>query len=137
MKHRLLSGFISVIAISILILPHASFGVSSKVLDAGGVGAKVTDKTGLGNTSVTDATGNVINIVLGFLAVIAVVLCLYAGFLWMTAAGDEEKITKAKDILKAAVIGLIIIFIADGISLTVIYYLNGATGGGLDFSKFL
>jgi hypothetical protein len=33
-------------------------------------------------------------------------LMIYAGILWMTAAGEEDKVTKAKNILKAAIIGL-------------------------------
>ena len=58
----------------------------------------------------------IINVFLGFLGIIAVVLIIWAGFNWMTAAGNEEKIDKAKDTLTAAVIGLIIILAAWGIS---------------------
>ena len=53
--------------------------------------------------------GRIIQITLSFLGVIALLLVIYAGFLWTTSGGDEDKITKAKKILKNAVIGLIII----------------------------
>jgi hypothetical protein len=53
-----------------------------------------------------------INVALGFLGIIAVVIVLYGGFMWMTAAGNEERITKAKQILTAGIIGLIIIIMA-------------------------
>lgn len=58
----------------------------------------------------------VINIVLGVLGTIATILIFYAGFLWMTAAGNEENVTKAKSIMSAAVIGLVIILAAFSIS---------------------
>ncbi|MCX6793321.1 MAG: pilin [Candidatus Falkowbacteria bacterium] len=51
----------------------------------------------------------VIKAFLSILGVIFVILMILAGFNWMTANGDEEKINKAKDTLRAAVIGLIII----------------------------
>lgn len=57
----------------------------------------------------------VINVLLGLLAAIAVSLAIYGGFIWMTSGGNEEKISKAKKILKNAVIGLAIILAAWGI----------------------
>ena len=47
----------------------------------------------------------IINIALLFLGVIAVGLIIYAGFLWMTSGGNEDKIDKAKNTLKNAIIG--------------------------------
>ena len=41
---------------------------------------------------------------------IALVIIVYAGFLWMTSAGNEEKVGEAKKIITAGIIGLIIIF---------------------------
>lgn len=67
---------------------------------------------------------------LGILAIIAVVLVLYGGFMWMTSGGNEEKIERAKLILKNALIGLVIILAAWGIVLYVLRILSGATGTG-------
>ena len=50
-----------------------------------------------------------INWMLGLLATIALVLCLYGGFLMVTAAGDDTKQKKGMTILKQAGIGIIII----------------------------
>ncbi|MDR0860267.1 MAG: hypothetical protein LBO09_04800 [Candidatus Peribacteria bacterium] len=50
-----------------------------------------------------------INWMLGMLATIALVICLYAGFLMVTAAGDDAKYKKGMSILKQAGIGLVII----------------------------
>lgn len=51
----------------------------------------------------------VISWVLGMLGLVAVIMIIYGGFMWMTAAGNEERITKAKKILRFAIIGLSII----------------------------
>lgn len=58
----------------------------------------------------------IIKIFLGFMGIVFLVLIVWAGYNWMTAAGNEEKITKAKDVLTAAVIGLIIILAAYAIT---------------------
>ncbi len=78
----------------------------------------------------------IIQIVLGFLGLIAVVLILYAGFLWMTANGKDEKVTKAKGVLKNAVIGLIIILSSWGITVFILNQIMQATNnnGGVNFS---
>jgi len=41
---------------------------------------------------------------------------LYAGYNWMMARGDEEKVTKAKDTITRAIIGLLITIGAYAIS---------------------
>ena len=74
--------------------------------------------------------GRIINIALGFLGAIALGLVLYAGFLWMTSGGEEEKITKAKQYLKNGVIGLTIILASWAIATFIISQLGGTIGGG-------
>jgi hypothetical protein len=37
---------------------------------------------------------------------------IYAGILWMTAQGNEQQVTKAKQLMFNAAIGMIIIFAA-------------------------
>ncbi len=64
--------------------------------------------------------GNYIQVFLGFLGVIALLLIIYAGYLWMTAQGNEDNVEKAKDIIKNAVIGLIIITLSYAITAFII-----------------
>jgi hypothetical protein len=59
--------------------------------------------------SIDPIIGNIIFIIISFLGVIFLLLMIYGGFMWMTAMGDEKKVTKAKDMLTAAVIGLIVV----------------------------
>lgn len=59
-----------------------------------------------------ELTKNIINVVLGFLGIIAVVIILMAGFQWMTAGGEEEKVTEARQRLIQGAIGLVLILAA-------------------------
>ncbi len=68
--------------------------------------------SGLGNQDPRTIAANIINIILGFLGILAVVLILFGGFKWMTAAGNDEKVAEAKKLLVAGVVGLIIILAA-------------------------
>ncbi len=86
--------------------------------------------TGLGTTDIRVTVGNIIRIFLGLLGVIAITLILIGGFMWMTAAGNEEKIAKAKQLLLNAVIGLAIVLAAFGITSFIIGRFLSATGEG-------
>ncbi len=53
-----------------------------------------------------------IQYLLSFLGVVAILILIYGGFLWMTAKGDEEKVRKAKKVLINGLIGLVIILLS-------------------------
>ena len=86
--------------------------------------------TGLSVADPRVIIAKIIRIVIGFLGIVAVGLIMYAGWIWMTSEGNEEKIEQAKKILTNAVIGLIIILSAFAIVSFIINSLIGATGGG-------
>lgn len=69
-----------------------------------------------GQNALQNMIGQIINVALGFLGIIFLVLMLYAGFLWMTAQGDDTKVKKAREMITQAIIGIIIIAAAFAIS---------------------
>lgn len=69
----------------------------------------------------------VINIIMGFLGVIAVVGIVYGGFKYMTAGGNEEQAAGGKQTIIAGVIGLAIILAAYAIAAFVVSSLVNAT----------
>lgn len=71
---------------------------------------------GNAQTCIADIVGRLINVALGFIGVLLLVYFLYAGFLWMTAGGDTKKVTEAKDMIKNAVAGLVIIALSFALS---------------------
>ncbi|PKL72443.1 hypothetical protein CVV26_01600 [Candidatus Kuenenbacteria bacterium HGW-Kuenenbacteria-1] len=90
---------------------------------------KVVNGTEL-KTGTTDLKGlilSVVKVVLGFLGIVAVIMIIIGGFIWMTAGGNEEKSKKAKEFLVNAVIGLIIVLVAYTIISWVITTLQGNT----------
>lgn len=70
----------------------------------------------------------IINAVLSLFALILVGLMVYAGFLWMTAAGNEEQIAKAKRTLTNAIIGLVIVSSSLAITRFLLNRIGAATG---------
>jgi hypothetical protein len=81
------------------------------------------------DTSVGSVMALVIKGFLSLLGIIFIVLIIVGGYNWMTAAGDEEKIKKAKDTLRRAIIGLIIVVSAYAITYFVFSNLEGVSGG--------
>jgi len=60
--------------------------------------------------------GTVIGAALAFIGVLFFILMIYGGYLWMTARGNEQEIEKAKNLITAAIIGLIIVMSAYAIT---------------------
>lgn len=69
----------------------------------------------------------IITIILSVLGVVFLILIIYGGLIWMTAAGNEEKAKKAKELITEAMIGLIIVLAAYAISYFIIGRLIGAS----------
>lgn len=84
---------------------------------------------GLGTSDLREVAINVIKWLLGILGLVAVSFLIYGGFLWLTAAGNEERIEKAKRVIVNAVIGLVIVLVSWAIVLYVAKFVTGATGG--------
>jgi hypothetical protein len=91
---------------------------------------QVATGAGIEQKPLVETIGSLISVFLGILGIIFLVLVLYAGFTWMTAAGDEKKIASAKSILISAVVGLVVLLSAYAISSFVIESLSTATGTG-------
>lgn len=77
------------------------------------------------------AVGQVITIFLGLVGIILLVIVVYAGFLWLTAGGNEKKVEQAKDWIKNGIIGLVIVLSAYLITNFVVnQVLQSVSGGG-------
>jgi len=67
---------------------------------------------GLGSADLKQTIINVVSFVLGLLGLIAAIMIIYGGFVWLTAGGNEDKVDNAKKIISSAATGLVIILIA-------------------------
>ncbi len=84
-----------------------------------------TDANPQGNTDMRLIMGRAIQITLGFLGSITLAVLFYGGFMWLTSAGNSDKVSKGSKTMLYAVLGLFIIFGAYGILNT---FINGITG---------
>ena len=82
--------------------------------------------SGGGDLRVTVA--NLINVVLGFLGILAVIIVLIGGFQYMLSGGNEEKTAGARKMIVSGIIGLAIILSAWAITTFVVGQLIEATG---------
>ena len=84
----------------------------------------------LGNKDPREIAAQVINVILGFLGIVAVIIVLAGGFKWMTAGGSEDKVAEARKMITAGVIGLAIVLGAFAIANFVINQLLEVTNAG-------
>lgn len=77
-------------------------------------------------SKIETSAATVIKTALALVGTIFFILVFYAGYLWMTAAGNSERVDKAREIIVTAVIGLGIIMAAYAIT----YFISSSVGGG-------
>ena len=78
--------------------------------------------------SLENTVGAIIKSGLGLLGIVFIALIVYAGYLWMTARGEDKQVSKAKETITSAIIGLAITLGAYAITDFVVDSLISATG---------
>ncbi len=68
----------------------------------------VASKAGVTEKKIENVVGTGINAALSLVGLIFLILMVYAGYLWMTARGEEETIKKSQKIIISTIIGLVI-----------------------------
>lgn len=92
----------------------------------------VSQTIGLGTADLKETVINIIRWALGLLGIVAVIIILYGGWVWMTAAGNEERVRRAKKILINATIGLVIVLLSWAIVAFVFDFGENVTNPGGD-----
>jgi len=116
----IIAGFILLVAIS--------FSFSAETVYGGGFLDRAGDKLGeAGNAAgvseeeedLGTLIGSAIRVVLQLVGVIFLVLMVYAGFLWMTSRGQEDKVERARNIITTTVVGMFIVITAYAITVLI------------------
>ncbi len=118
MKNLLSLGIMSLVGVLFV-------GLRAHALDVGI--NEISEQIQLGSEDPRRIVARIINTLMLFLGIIAVVIILLGGFKWMTAAGNEDKVGEAKKLMGAGVIGLVIILASWGIASFVLNSLINAT----------
>lgn len=82
-------------------------------------------------TDLVKVIGDAIQLILAFLGVILILYIIWAGWMWMSAGGADDKVKKAQTMIKNAIIGMIVIFAAYAITSFVIENLTSVTGADI------
>lgn len=85
------------------------------------------DESLVSSTDLKEYILTIVDFALGFLGLIAVLIIIYGGILYVTAAGEDEKVGKAKKAIGYAAIGLLIVMGSFAFVNTII---KGAGGKG-------
>ena len=76
----------------------------------GHLGSKISKLGALGSV------GLLIQILLSIIGVLFLIFTIWCGFIWMNSRGVESEVTRAKDIIRNALIGLVIVIAAYAIT---------------------
>ncbi len=125
MRKIILSFFLSGLSLVLIVPVLAAPNINDLTTQVAGQGGYTT--AGVTDTSLSETVGQIIKVVLSLVGTIFLALTVYAGILWMTAAGNEEQVTKAMSILKTAVIGLAIVLAAYGLTTFIVGAIIGAS----------
>ncbi len=100
---------------------------SSAVEEGLGVAGEAAEYTT--NLELTTIVANIIDVILGLTGMAFVIILVYAGILYLTAAGEDKNIIKAKKLISSSILGIIIIIAAYAIARTIFAALSDATTG--------
>jgi len=125
---KIYKHLMSLAIVTLLLTPVFALQVSAQTPPDFGL-EEVGNEVNLANRDPRAIVGSIINVALGFLGVIAVAIILMGGFKWMTAGGNEDKVSEAKKLLGAGVIGLVIVLAAWAVSTFIIGAIYNATSG--------
>ncbi len=101
-------SFVMIFGIFLSSAPSSSYAVDSatdylNTLNDIGVG---------GDTGLMNIIKDTLNTVIALAGVVCVVMMIVAGYSYITAAGDENKVKKASQTLTWAIVGLVVCFVA-------------------------
>ncbi len=99
----------------------------AQLISPGDQPGRLSEATG-GEGSFRNLILTFLNFFLGFLGLLAVVMVIYGGILYVTGAGEQDKLDKGKKIIMYAIVGIVIILLAFALVSTIL----GGLGAGQD-----
>ncbi|MBI2589009.1 hypothetical protein HYW35_02280 [Candidatus Saccharibacteria bacterium] len=90
---------------------------SKQAIQCGTQGASGSDQDpSAAGTNIDNTIAKFVNVFSVIIGVIAVVMIIVGGFRYITSAGNTEKLTQAKNTIMYAIIGLVVVALAQAIS---------------------
>lgn len=110
--HGLLRGICAAGIAATLLLAPVSAAAAGPVFNGGGISAGMNAASGIvgiSQVNVRTAVTNVLITVLNLLATLAVAMVVAAGIVMILSFGEQERMDKAKKMIKYTLIGLVIV----------------------------
>jgi ABC-type amino acid transport system permease subunit len=108
-KTQAIAAFLLLFMAFFAAMPAVFAGYNEEKYGLGDTAKQVKAFEGKSPSSVPTLVGSVISPILGFIGLLFFLLIIYAGFNWMTAGGNDEKVKKSIDLIMQAVVGLVIV----------------------------
>lgn len=123
--------FLATVLLFFLLLPALIFAAENTSLKG------LTEKAGTsagydvqgGDTQLAKVVGSIVRVFLSIIGIIFVCYIIYGGYTWMMAAGNDDSVKKAKDIIRNGIIGLIVTLSALSIYILINQFLIGSQTG--------
>lgn len=108
-------SFVIILAFVFLIFSNIVLAAKN-ISNAPEILKNVVSRSGVPQQTIPKAAGSIIKLTMTTVSLAFFILMVYAGFKWMLAQGDEEKIKKARGTLVMATVGLVILVSSYAIS---------------------
>jgi hypothetical protein len=100
-----------------MLVPATTVGAQNAILDGCCEGVELQDEAECGDNTladggINDLLTNVINFISLIVGFVAVVMIIVGGFKYITSGGDSGNVTGAKNTILYAIIGIIIVVLA-------------------------
>jgi len=118
----------AVFAVALVVLPGGNLFAAATANQGFDVAQAEGSAFTLTNTTFYSIVETTMNWLLGFIGVLGVVAFVISGIMYLTAAGDEGQVEKAKSIMMYAIIGLVVALIGL-VVVNAVAGLVGNTGG--------
>ena len=103
------TGLMGIVLVISALISEPTFAAS--LIDSSDNPDIISGATG-GESSIRELVKTMLNFFLSFLGFVATVMVIYGGILYVTSAGNDESVGKAKKILLYAVVGIILILLS-------------------------
>jgi hypothetical protein len=108
--------FVLILGVNAQTVDNTLKGLNETATEVGAFEQQSKQSQAVGGLFIQSSAGRLIGAVLSFVGVLFLIMMIYAGIMWMTAQGNDQQVTKAKDLLINSIIGIVIIFAAYAIT---------------------
>ena len=101
--------FLSLLIVAAIAIPHLA--IAADIIPSSNPFTPIGEAT-RNETSLREIVLTMINFFLTFLGIVAVIMIIYAGVIYTTSGGEDEKMQTAKKTIMYAAIGLVIVLLS-------------------------